>query len=129
MTPERLAGFAVAWQAKDLDALMELMAEDCVFRASIGPEPGTTFRGKAEVRRGFALMLAHDAGMEFHDDPGAVTFIAGDRGASQWSYRGVDDQGKPFVLQGCDLWEFDGDLIRTKDAYRRVHGVLGDDRG
>ncbi|MGW4072252.1 hypothetical protein ACWELB_01800 [Streptomyces asiaticus] len=51
-----------------------------------------TFRGRAEVRKGFELMLAYDAGLESR--PGGVAFIAGDRGASQWSYTGTDADGR-----------------------------------
>ncbi len=32
----------------------------------MGAEPGTVFRGRDEVRRGFELMLACDAGSESH---------------------------------------------------------------
>ncbi|MGW7693901.1 nuclear transport factor 2 family protein [Streptomyces asiaticus] len=123
MTLERLAGFGEAWRRKDLDLLMEFMTDDCVFRASVGPEPGMTFRGRAEVRKGFELMLAYDAGLESR--PGGVAFIAGDRGASQWSYTGTDADGQAHEVHGCDMFEFDGDRIRVKDAYRRVYGDIG----
>ncbi|MFC7589376.1 nuclear transport factor 2 family protein [Nonomuraea antimicrobica] len=122
MTVERLAEFGAAWRDRDLDRLMEFMADDCVFRSSVGPEPGATFRGRAEVRRGFELMLAYDAGSESHD---GVAFVVGDRGAAQWSYTHADAYGRTHRVDGCDLYEFDGDLIRVKDAYRRVHGDLG----
>jgi hypothetical protein len=29
-------------------------------------------------------------------------------------------------VHGCDIFEFDGDRIRVKDAYRRVRGDIGD---
>jgi hypothetical protein len=122
MTPERLAEFGVAWRDKDLDRLMEFMTDNCVFRASVGVEPGTTFRGRDEVRRGFALMLAYDAGFE---SQGGTAFIVGDRGASQWSYARTDEHGQVQRVDGCDLFEFEGDRIRVKDAYRRVYGNIG----
>jgi ketosteroid isomerase-like protein len=52
-----LDAFTAAWSSKDLDGLMALMAEECVFRASVGPEPGATFAGRDDVRRGFELFL------------------------------------------------------------------------
>ncbi|MFI0352275.1 nuclear transport factor 2 family protein [Actinomadura sp. 9N407] len=122
MTLERLAEFGAAWRDKDLDRLMEFMTDDCVFQASVGVEPGTTFRGPAEVRRGFELMLAYDAGSE---SQGGTAFIAGDRGAGRWSYVRTDEGGRVHRVDGCDLFEFDGDRIRVKDAYRRVHGDIG----
>ncbi|WP_431894079.1 nuclear transport factor 2 family protein [Nonomuraea sp. bgisy101] len=123
MTLERLADFGAAWKKKDLDLLMEFMTDDCVFHASVGVEPGTTFRGRDEVRRGFALMIAHDEGLE---SQGGDAFIAGDRGASQWSYSRTDEDGQVHEVHGCDLFEFEGDRIRVKDAYRKVHGDIGD---
>src|SRR5215468_11622321 len=83
MTVGRLADFGAAWRAGDVDRLMSFMTGDCVFRASVGIEPGTVFQGRDEVRRGFELMLAYDEGAEAH---GGSAFIAGDRGASRWSY-------------------------------------------
>ncbi|MFI6513227.1 nuclear transport factor 2 family protein [Streptosporangium sp. NPDC050855] len=123
MTTERLAGFGAAWRRKDLDLLMDFMTDDCVFVASVGAEPGTTFRGREEVRRGFALMLAYDEGYESR---GGEAFVAGDRGASKWSYTRTDEDGRVHEVHGCDLFEFDGDRIRVKDAYRRVRGDIGD---
>lgn len=122
MTLGRLAEFGAAWRDGDLDRLMEFMADDCVFHASVGPEPGMTFRGQAEVRRGFALMLAYDAQFE---SQGGTAFIAGDRGASRWSYVRTDEDGRVHRVDGCDLFEFDGDRIRVKDAYRKVYGDIG----
>jgi taurine dehydrogenase small subunit len=123
MTVERLAEFGAAWKKKDLDLLMEFMTDDCVFVASVGTEPGTTFRGREEVRRGFALMLAYDDGYE---SQGGEAFIVGDRGASKWSYTRTDEDGRVHEVHGCDIFEFDGGRIRVKDAYRRVRGDIGD---
>lgn len=73
---------SVGWTAGDLDALMSLMTDDCVYHASVGPEPGTTYHGRAEVRRGFAELLRYDRGRERH---GEVAFVHGDVGVAQWS--------------------------------------------
>jgi SnoaL-like domain len=97
------------------------MTADCVFRASVGTGPGTVFRELDDVRRGFELMLAYDAGTEAHD---GLAFIAGDRGASQWAYSGRMADGTVTEVQGCDLYEFEGDLIRVKDAHRKAHGDI-----
>lgn len=121
MTMDRLADFGAAWRAGDVDRLMSFMAGDCVFRASVGTGPGTVFRGRDEVRRGFELMLAYDEGAEAH---GGLAFTAGDRGASQWAYSSTTADGTVIEVQGCDLYEFTGGLIRVKDAYRKVHGDI-----
>jgi len=100
---------------------MSFMTGDCEFRASVGTGPGTVFRGRDEVRRGFELMLAYDEGAEAH---GGLAFIAGDRGASQGAYSHTAADGTVIEVQGCDVYEFAGDLIRVKDAYRKVHGDI-----
>lgn len=118
MTTDRLAEFGAAWRAGDVDRLMSFMTSDCVFRASVGTGPGSVFQGRDQVRRGFELMLAYDEGAESH---GGLAFIAGDRGASQWAYSFSAADGTVTKVEGCDLYEFAGDLIRVKDAYRKVH--------
>jgi taurine dehydrogenase small subunit len=91
MTLERLGDFGAAWRRHDLDALMKFITDDCEFRASVGPEPGTVFTGREQVRHGFALMLQHDDAAEGHD---GVTFITGEQGFSQWSFTYPDEHGK-----------------------------------
>ena len=46
--------------------------------------------------------------------------VAGDRGAAEWTFRATAEGGEAFEVRGCDLFEFDGDLIRVKNAFRKV---------
>lgn len=117
MTVERLGEFSKAWTAGDLEALMSFMADDCTYYASVGPEPGTTYRGREEVRRGFAEILAYDRGRERHDGKALIT---GSTGIAEWSFTERDADGHEMVIRGCDIFEFAGDKIRTKDAFRKV---------
>ncbi len=61
---DRLTAFGQAWAAEDVDLLMSMMTDDCVYAASVGDEPGTTYRGREAVRRGFAEILAFESGGE-----------------------------------------------------------------
>lgn len=122
MTEERLAAFGDAWRRGDVDALMGFMTDDCVFRASVGPEPGSTYLGRDEVRRGFELILAHDDASEGRS---GITVIDGRYGASQWVLVREDGGGGRSEVHGCDIFEFEGDRIKLKDAYRKVHAHLG----
>ena len=112
MTLDRLAAFDRAWTERDLDALTDAFSDDGVYAASVGPEPGATYRGRAAIRDGTAAMLAHDGGACRHSGP-AWTF--GDRAAARWAF---EEQGRR--VEGIDLFEFDGDRIRLKDAYRKT---------
>ena len=116
-----LEAFDRAWSAKDLDALMELMADDPTFRASLGPEPGSTFRGRDEVRRGFALFLGA-AGPPPETD-GPEIRVGGDFAVTRWTLR-IPAEGAPVVVHGCDVFEFEGDRISLKDTYRKVAGEI-----
>ena len=118
MTEEKLRQFGEAWARGDLETLMTFVAEDCVYSASVGPEPGETFRGREAVRAGFAKMLSHDAEAEAKSGP---VFVSGDRGTAEWSFVYAEN-GRRVEVRGCDLFEFCGDLIRRKDAFRKIAG-------
>jgi uncharacterized protein (TIGR02246 family) len=57
VTAEFLARFTQAWNEKDLDTLMDHMADDCTFMASVGIEvEGSQWIGREDVRKGFASL-------------------------------------------------------------------------
>lgn len=114
--------FSAAWAAKDLDALLELVTDDCVFRASVGPEPGTTYFGRDEVRRGFAQLLATLIDDASPQTEAEVTLLSRDFAVTRWTTRLPVDGGPPVVVRACDIIEFEGGLIKFKDAYRKVYG-------
>ena len=121
MSLERLGAFSDAWTAGDVEALMSFMTDDCVYYASAGSEPGTAYRGLDEVRRGFEAMLAYDRGRERH---GGTAAIMGNLGIAEWSFEDRDADGRSVLIRGCDIFEFVGDKIRKKDAFRKVFAPI-----
>jgi ketosteroid isomerase-like protein len=119
MTPEILAAFSDAWTRHDLEALMSHVTDDCVYSASVGPEPGQTWSGREQVREGFAIMLAFDTGHERHEEEDPI--IAGSRGAATWSFTGPGADESIQTTRGCDIYEFRGGKIARKDAFRKVY--------
>ena len=111
-----LKQFGEAWNAGDIDELMSMMTDDCVYCASVGPEPGTTYVGWEAVREGFLAMLAFDSGGVSR--AGRV-FIAGSVGVSEWSYVFRAGPDTDFEVRGCDIFEFRSDRISRKDAFRK----------
>ena len=116
-----LEEFIDAWARRDVDALMELMTETCVFRSSIGPEPGTTFAGAAAVRSSFERFL------DPANPPAGTTeqleITAGDGfGVVRWTARERAADGRPVITRAVDVFELDGDRISLKDTYRKVLG-------
>jgi steroid delta-isomerase-like uncharacterized protein len=109
--------FADAWNRHDVDALMSCMANDCVFEASAGPDVcGTRYRGREEVRAGFSSMWK-----AFPDAAWAEArhFVCGDRGVSEWVFRGTRADGTRVEVSGCDLFTFRHDKIAVKNSYRK----------
>lgn len=84
--------FAEGWNRHDLDALMSLMTDDCVFEASAGPQvDGQWSEGKQAVRAAYAAVF--EAFPDAHwANP--THFIAGNRGVSEWTFTGTQKDGK-----------------------------------
>jgi ketosteroid isomerase-like protein len=102
----------------DLDTIMSLFAEDCVFESPRGPDPwGRRFVGKAEVRTGLSLRFETIPDVRYGKGD---HFVAGDRGASEWTLTGTTVAGERLEVRGCDLWTFRGDEIVRKDSFWKI---------
>ncbi len=117
VTLEFLQAFADAWNRHDLDALMEFMADECVYETSSGDNVfGTRYAGRDAVRKGFASVW------EMFPDAqwlGATHFIAGNRGVSEWTFTGTGLDGKRVEVNGCDVFTFRDGKIAIKNSYRK----------
>lgn len=115
-TRARLAAFDAAWTAGDVDALMREIAPDCVYSASVGPEPGETFVGRDAVRAGIVKLLAHDDGRARQS---GETWFFGDFAFSTWSFRD-NSAAAQRTIRGIDYFEFSPQGITRKDAFRKA---------
>ena len=109
--------FADAFNRHDLDALMAMMTDDCVFQASAGPHiDGQRSEGQQSVRAAFAAVFA-----TFPDAHWAnpTHFVAADRGVSEWTFTGTDRNGKRVEVTGCDVFTFRDGRIAIKNSYRK----------
>ena len=114
---ELLDRFAAAWNRHDVDALMSMMTDDCVFAASAGPEvEGERSEGRPAVRAAYAAVF--DAFPDAHW-ANARHFIAGDRGVSEWTFTGTRADGRRVEVTGCDLFTFRDGRIAAKNSYRK----------
>ena len=112
-----LERFADAWNRHDLDALMSMMTDDCVFEASAGSQiDGQRSEGTRAVRAAYAAVFE-----AFHDAHWANPrhFIAGNRGVSEWTFTGTQKDGKRVEVNGCDLFTFRDSRIAVKNSYRK----------
>ena len=110
------AEFAAGWAARDLERMMRCLTHDVVYAASIGPEPGTTYRGADEVRAGIARMIEYDDAVAIATD---VLDVDEDRVVVQWSYTVRNGEGGTRIIRGIDLIEFRDGKIAAKDAFRK----------
>jgi steroid delta-isomerase-like uncharacterized protein len=113
-----LEEMADAFNRHDLDAIMALFADDCVFESPRGADPwGTRFVGRADVREGLAARFRGIPDVHYGE---ARHFVAGKRGASEWTLTGTTIDGERLEVRGCDLWTFEGDRIAVKDSYWKI---------
>jgi steroid delta-isomerase-like uncharacterized protein len=114
---ELLDRFADAWNRHDLEALMSVMTDDCVFDASAGRQAnGHRSQGHQAVRAAYAAVFeafpdAHWANPRH--------FIAGNRGVSEWTFTGTRQDGTRVEVNGCDLFTFRDGKIAIKNSYRK----------
>ena len=113
MTSERLDAFMDAWNAHDVEGIVGFFADDCEFHASVGPElMGASYAGRDEIRKGVTAFFERFPDGRFED---ASAWVAGERGASEWTF-----VSGGAAVRGCDLFEFEGDRIRVKNAFRKI---------
>ncbi len=115
---DTLRAIVDAFNAHDLDAIMEFFAEDCSLDMPRGPEPwGQRFSGRAAVREGLATRFKGLPDVHYGDDR---HWVSGNRGVSEWLLTGTTADGRNMRVRGCDLWEFRGGKVIRKDSYWKI---------
>jgi ketosteroid isomerase-like protein len=118
VTVDTLREVADAFNRHDLDAIMAFFTDDAVFESPRGPDPwGRRFTGKAAVRDGLAARFSGIPDVHYGDDD---HFVAGDRGASEWTLTGTTTDGVRLEVRGCDLWTFRDGLVTKKDSFWKI---------
>ncbi len=116
MTQQRLFEFADAWASQDLRLVLTFFTDDCVYKASAGAEPGATYSGKEQVAEGIKSMWQFDETVS-SEIMGIV--LCEKYGFWEWSYQLSNNETR----KGCDFFKFEGDRIKEKNAFRKVHIV------
>jgi steroid delta-isomerase-like uncharacterized protein len=113
-TKRVLQQFHDAFNQHDVDAVMALMTDDCIFENTYPRPDGTRYEGQAAVR-GFwqdlfqASPQAHFAVEEL--------FIASDRGVLRWVYHWVDRNGISGHVRGVDIFRVRDEKVAEKLSY------------
>ena len=114
---EFLKAFSDALNRHDIDAVMGMMTEDCVFHAVAGPDlMGKSFVGQAEVRQGLetAWKTAPDACWVDGEH-----YVVGNRGFSETTYKGTTKDGVRSEARMIDAFSFRDGKIAVKNAFRK----------
>lgn len=107
-----------AWNSHDIDRLMGLFADDCVFEASGGLESfGHRHEGRAQVRKAFTDVF--DSMPDAHWGDGRHFVIAADYGVSEWRLTGTRPDGSLMDVFGCDFLTARNDKIVRKNSFRK----------
>jgi ketosteroid isomerase-like protein len=115
---ELLDRMADGFNAHDLDAIMSLFTDDCVFEAPRGPEPGgRRFEGQSAVREGLGMRFTTIPDVHYG---GGSHFVAGDRGVSEWTLTGTTLDGVRLNVRGCDIWTFRDDKVVVKNSFWKI---------
>ena len=106
--------FNDAFNRHDVEAIMALMTDDCVFENTYPPPDGERYECRAAVR-GFWERL-------FRSTPDArftleEIFAAGDRCAQRWRYDFTDDDGRPGHIRGVDILRVRDGKVAEKFSY------------
>lgn len=113
-----LREIAAGFDTHDLDRIMRHFGDDAVFEAPRGPEPwGQRFVGRKAIREAFAARFGGIPDVRYQNDD---HFVAGDRGASEWTLSGTTVDGQRIEVRGCDLWTFRDGMVVRKDSYWKI---------
>lgn len=105
--------FLAAFNRRDVDGIMALMTDDCVFE-SAGPAPdGAHLVGQQAVRKAWEQLFQNRPDVVFD---GEETFVTGDRAVARWVMRWTAD-GKRQHVRGLDIFRVEGGKIANKLAY------------
>jgi ketosteroid isomerase-like protein len=115
---DMLRDIAAGFDTHDLDRIMGHFADDAAFETPRGPEAcGRRVIGREAVREAFAGRFSGIPDVRYRDDD---HFVAGDRGASEWTLSGTTVDGQRIEVRGCDLWTFRDGKVVKKDSYWKI---------
>jgi uncharacterized protein (TIGR03086 family) len=108
-----LARFNAAFGSADMEAVLDLVTDDCVFEAT-GPAPdGTRHSGRDAVRAAWEEVFA-TPGMAFVEEE---SYVQGDRATVRWRYEWHPPDGTSGHVRGVDVMRFRDGKVCEKFSY------------
>lgn len=117
VTADQLKETFDAFNRHDIEGIMKHFAQDCVFYTVAGDhEFGNKIEGADAIASAFSAVWAGMADAQWAEHS---HFVAGDRGVSEWTFRGTDKDGNRIEAQGADIFTFRDGKIVVKQALRK----------
>jgi len=106
--------FNQALNVRDVAAMMQLTAHNCIFENTYPPPDGTRYEGHATIRAFWQEFFrnARQAQIDIED-----IFALGSRCVMRWRYQWVNGQGHAGHIRGIDVYTVKGNLITEKLSY------------
>jgi taurine dehydrogenase small subunit len=122
VSTDLLENFTTAFNRHDVDSLLTMMTDDCVFEGAAGPEVyGIRFTGPEAVAAAFAQVWVTFPDAHWGE---GRHFVSGHFGVSEWTFTGTRADGARIEAEGCDLFTFRDGKIATKRAFRKDRPML-----
>lgn len=106
--------FNDALNARDVDTLMRLMTDDCLFENTFPAPGGTRYFGQAAVRAFWEDFVRGSAESRFEIEE---IFGMNERVVMRWQYHWIEPQGNPGHIRGVDVFTVKDGLIAEKLSY------------
>jgi ketosteroid isomerase-like protein len=113
-TLEVIARFNDAFNRHDVESVMALMTDDCVFENTFPPPDGSRYEGRVAVRAFWEEFFAGSGAASFESED---LFAAGDRCAVRWVYRWAPDGAQPGHVRGVDIFRVRDGKVAEKLSY------------
>jgi ketosteroid isomerase-like protein len=106
--------FNEAFNRHDVDAVMALFTDDCVFENTYPPPDGERHVGQAAVRVFWDDFFKGSPHAHFDAED---IFASADRCLVRWVYRWIGGDGKPGHIRGVDVFRVRDGKVAEKLAY------------
>ena len=106
--------FNVAFDRRDVAAVMELMTDDCIFENTFPPPDGERYEGQHAVRAFWERFFASSPTAAFEQEE---TFACGDRCVVRWVYRWGGDGEAEGHVRGVDVFRVRDGRVAEKHSY------------
>jgi len=113
-TQATIERFNAAFNRHDVDALMALMTDDCIFENTYPPPDGERFAGQAAVR---AFWEAFFVSSQYALIEPEEIIACGDRCTLRWRYSWMEPDGKRGQVRGVDVFRVRAGKVAEKFSY------------